>query len=217
MESISFRLESADGDQGFPGKLEAVVTYTLVDPWRLSIRFRATTDAPTVVNLANHAYFTLHGDATPADRHLLTIHANAFTPVDSGLIPTGEIRSVADSPFDFRAGAPIHSRLAMNDPQLHFCQGFDHNFVLSGATGALRPAASLVSPRSGIRLDIRTTQPGLQLYTGQYLNSPFRPGQGLCLETQGFPDAPNQAGFPSTLLRPGEIMEHETEYAFSPA
>ncbi|NIP17953.1 MAG: galactose-1-epimerase [Xanthomonadales bacterium] len=207
-----FRLISPHGDQGFPGQLAVEVTYRLLEGWRLEIVFQAESDAPTVVNLANHAYFNLNSDGSPADNHLVRIRASRFTPVEQDLIPTGELRDVVGTPFDFRNTASFRDRLEEYDEQLSFGGGFDHNYVLDGGQGELQPAAELSSPQSKLTLRVYTTQAGLQWYTGQHLGRPFRPFQGVCLEAQGFPNAPNTPGFPDTTLRPGEHYAHTTIY-----
>ena len=213
-DRVQFRRVSPDGDQGFPGELDIRVTYSLVDRMRLAIEYVAVSDRETVVNLANHAYFNLNGDGGTIDDHHVAIYADAYTVQDEDVLPTGEIRGVAGTPYDLRQGAVLEERFgALADPP-HALDGFDQNFVLSG--GAREPvlAASLYGPRSGIRMRLLSTQPGMQFYTGQHLGPPFAPRAGLCLEAQRFPDAPNQPGFPSALLRPGEVYRQRTVYAF---
>ena len=214
---------SADGEEGFPGKLTAHVLYRLTEDDTLVIEYSATTTAPTPVNLANHAYFNLTGDPhNTILEHLLTIPASRFTPVDATLIPTGELRSVAGSPFDFRTPQAIGARIGAEDEQLRLGRGYDHNWVLDGAAaGEPRLAAVLTDPGSGRSVEVRTTQPGVQFYSGNFLDG--KPsGQGtvfghrtaLCLETQHFPDSPNQSAFPSTILRPGERYSQTTVLSF---
>ena len=213
---------SAAGEEGYPGELTAQVTYRLDDD-TLTIEYEARTTAATPVNLANHAYFNLTGDPdrTILD-HILQINADRFTPVNATLIPTGEIRAVADTPFDFRAPRSIGSRINVKDDQLRLGGGYDHNWVLdSSGTGALKLAAVLTDPTSGRSLEIRTTQPGLQFYSGNFLDGKpagagtvFKYRTGLCLETQHFPDSPNQPSFPSTILRPGEVYSQKTALRF---
>jgi aldose 1-epimerase len=215
---------SAAGEEGYPGKLSAQVTYRLNNDDSLVIEYQATTTAPTPVNLANHAYFNLSGDTQrPILDNFLTINADAFTPVNATLIPTGELRSVADTPFDFRKPQTIGSRINDPDEQLQLGHGYDHNWVLN-KTGAekLALAAVLTDPQSGRSLEIRTTQPGLQFYTGNFLDgkpsgggSVFKHRTGLCLETQHFPDSPNRPAFPSTILRPGKVYSERTVLVFS--
>jgi aldose 1-epimerase len=214
---------SAAGEEGYPGALTAHVTYKLGDDDTLAIEYQATATAPTPVNLANHAYFNLSGDPThPILAHRLTLNADRYTPVDATLIPTGELRAVAGSAFDFRAPHEIGSRINDSDEQLARGHGYDHNWVLNQQQpGALTLAALLQDPDSGRSLEIRTTQPGVQFYSGNFLNgkpagsgSVFEYRTGLCLETQHFPDSPNQAAFPSTILRPGEVYSEKTILAF---
>ena len=209
----TLRLEyfSPDDEEGYPGNLTAEVTYTLSNDDELKTEYRATTDRETIVNLTNHSYFNLAGHGTILD-HELTLHAGAFTPVSQELIPTGEIKSVHDTEMDFRKSRAIAHG------------GYDHNFVLSNYDGtSLQPAARLYEPVSGRVLEILTTEPGIQFYSGNFLDGSLR-GKGgvvyyqytgLCLEPQHFPDAPNHANFPSTVLRPGEVYQHVSVYRFS--
>ncbi|MEU3945247.1 aldose epimerase family protein [Streptomyces sp. NPDC029526] len=193
---------SPDGEDGFPGRLEAAVTYTLDERGALSIAYEAVTDAPTVVNLTSHTYWNLAGSGG-AGGHELRLAASRYTPVDTGLIPTGELRDVDGTPYDFRRARPAG-------------YGYDHNFVLDkGVTPAPEEAAELYDPASGRVLTVSTTEPGIQVYTADHLSPPFAPGDGIALETQHFPDSPNRPDFPSTVLRPGEVYRSETEYAFS--
>jgi aldose 1-epimerase len=191
------------------------VTYSLLEYWKLAIDVHATTDSTTVVNLVNHAYFNLNNDDSPIDNHHVMINADRFTPLKDNMIPTGEKRSVAGTDFDFRQAVRISDRSNLENNQLRIGQGFDHNFILNKAEGDVGIAASVWSPQSGLALNVYTSQPGLQLYTGQYLGQQFQPRGGLCLETQGFPNAPNTPGFPDTVLRPGETYQHRTIYEFS--
>ncbi len=214
---------SAAGEEGYPGQLTAHVTYRLDDDDSLIIEYQAATTAPTPVNLANHAYFNLSGDPqrTILD-DVLTINADRFTPVNATLIPTGELRTVANTPFDFRKPQVIGSRINEQDEQLQLGHGYDHNWALDKmGTEELTLAAVLTDPESGRSLAIRTTQPGLQFYTGNFLDGKssaggtvFKYRTGLCLETQHFPDSPNQPAFPSTILRPGKIYSERTVLAF---
>jgi aldose 1-epimerase len=218
---LTLRHVSPDGDQGFPGEVALEVTYTISDGSTLRIDYRAETDRPTVVNVTNHAYFNL-GGAPDILGHELTIAADAFTPVDAQLIPTGEIRSVAGTPFDFRVPQAIGARIGAADEQLALGLGYDHNFVLD-ASGGLRFAARVKEPQSGRVLEVLTTEPGIQFYSGNQLDGSFRGPNGevwrrhagFCLETQHFPDSPNKPAFPSTVLRPGEAFTSTTEYRFS--
>lgn len=195
---------SPHGEEGFPGSLEVTVTYTLDESGALRFAYEAVTDAPTVVNLTNHSYFNLAGaDAGDAGGHELRVDAARFTPVDGHLIPTGALDDVAGTRFDFRQPRKVGA-------------GYDHNFVLDkGVTAGPVEVAELHDPASGRVLTVSTTEPGLQLYTGDHLSEPFAPGDGIALETQHFPDSPNRPEFPSTELRPGQVYRSETVYAFS--
>jgi len=212
---------SKDGEAGFPGNLSAVVRYTL-EKGSLRIEYWATTDKDTVVNLTNHSYFNLAGQGDILN-HQLTLHASRFTPVDAGLIPTGERKSVASTPFDFRKAAPVGAHIGADDEQLHRGHGYDHNWVLDGGGGKLTEAAELYDPGSGRVLKVLTDQPGIQFYSGNFLDGSVK-GKGgkpdglrsaLCLETQHFPDSPNHPDFPTTELKPGERYHTVTVYSFS--
>jgi aldose 1-epimerase len=232
--ALRLELVSPDGDQGFPGTLTTNVTYALDADSRLAVHYEATTDAPTVVNLTQHTYWNLAGEGSgDIYDHLLQIDASAYTPVDETLIPTGEIAPVAGTPFDFREPTAIGARIRENDQQLLFGQGYDHNWALdrtdngaregSDSEDALEEAAVLRDPGSGRSLTISTTEPGLQFYSGNFLDGTlvgtsgriYRQGDGLALETQHFPDSPNQPAFPSTVLRPGEVYDSTTVFALS--
>ncbi|HEY5907023.1 MAG TPA: aldose epimerase family protein [Vicinamibacteria bacterium] len=212
---------SPDGDQGFPGTLRTKVVYSLNDAGELRLEYEATTDKPTVVNLTNHAYFNLKG-AVGGDilGHVLFIDADRITAVGPGLIPTGELKSVAGTPFDFRTATAIGARIDQKDAQLELGGGYDHNYVLNGEAGKLRLVARATDPGSGRALEVLTTEPGIQFYSGNFLDGTVvgRGGQaykrrsGFCLETQHFPDSPNQPSFPSTVLRPGETYRTTTIY-----
>ena len=217
---------SPDGDEGFPGTLTANVVYTWTDANALRIDYTATTDKPTVVNLTNHTYFNLSsGAAGTIVGHELRLAADHFTPVDKGLIPTGEIRAVKGTPFDFTASRTIGQHIDAADEQIQFGGGYDHNFVLNGTAGAMRPAARVAERTSGRVMEVTTTEPGVQFYTGNFLDGTLvgRGGKtyprraGFCLETQHYPDSPNKPKFPSVVLRPGETYRTSTQYTFGVA
>jgi len=217
---------SKDGEEGYPGNLAVTVVYSLSEANELRVDYSATTDKDTVLNLTNHTYFNLAG-AGEGDilGHELTLYADRFTPVDKGLIPTGELRGVEGTPFDFRKATPIGARIEAKDQQLQFGGGYDHNFVLNSGGGALALAARVEEPKTGRVLEVLTTEPGIQFYTGNFLDGTLtgKGGKtypkrfGLCLETQHFPDSPNQPKFPSTVLKPGGKYQTSTVYRFSVA
>ena len=222
---VTFRYESPDGEEGYPGTVRVQVIYTLTATNELSVDYEATTDKATPINLSQHTYWNLHGEGRgDILDHVLTLNASEFTPVDSTLIPTGLIASVAGMPFDFRRSTAIGARINESNEQLRFGKGYDHNWVIDrDSQGTLVLAARLEDPVSGRRLEISTTEPGVQFYTGNFLDGslkgkggrPYGHRTGLCLETQHFPDSPNHANFPSTILRPGQRYQSRTEFVFS--
>ena len=223
-DSVTFTLESADGDQGFPGALSARATYHL-EGSTLRLTLEATTTAPTPVNLSAHPYFNLAGaSALDIGDHALEVFASHVLPTDDGQIPTGERRPVAGTPFDFRTPVVIGTRLRDTDEQMLIARGYDHCFVLDGDAGTVRLAARLTHAASGRVLEVETDRAGLQVYTGNSLNGSlighggtYRQTAGLALEAQAFPDAPNHPDFPSIILRPGERFEATILHRFSVA
>ncbi len=226
-QGLVFTYTSPDGEEGFPGTLQARVTYTLTDSNEVIFEYHATTDKATPVNLTQHTYFNLNG-AGSGDilGHEIMLNAPSFTPVDETLIPTGEIKSVEGTPFDFRTPMRIGARINQtDDQQIAFGGGYDHNFVLADTSRALKQAARVAAPESGRVMEVFTTEPGVQFYSGNFLDgsitgkggSVYQKRAGFCLETQHFPDSPNQPGFPSTILRPGQDYNSRTVFKFSTA
>ncbi len=223
VDGIELTYVSKDGEQGFPGTLSTTVRYTLKGS-TLRIEYAATTDKDTVLNLTNHSYFNLAGQGKgDVLGHVLKINASRMTPVDSVLIPTGELKSVAGTPFDFRTPHAIGERINTDDAQLSLGKGYDHNFVLDHPAGQLAEAAEGYEPTTGRILKVFTTEPGLQIYTGNFLDGSITGKEGrvynrrfaFCLETQHFPDSPNHASFPSTELKPGRKFHSVTVFQFS--
>ena len=215
--------ESPDGEMGFPGKVKVTVFFTLSDKNELTIDYVARSEAPTVINMTNHSYFNLSGDPTrPVTDHVLYLNADQTTTVDEWLIPTGKFAKVAGTPFDFNSPKAVGQDIDADDEQIRFGRGYDHNWVLKTNGDLSVKAASVVCPATGIALDIYTSEPGIQVYTGNFLDgtvtgkngTAYQQRTAICLETQHYPDSPNHAQFPSTVLRPGEKFESTTIYAF---
>ena len=216
--AVRFTYLSPDGEESYPGNLQVTVTYTLTEADELKLEYRAETDQATPINLTNHSYFNLAASGDILG-HRLYLNSDQYTPVDTTLIPTGEIRTVADTPFDFRGSMAIGEHIA----EIKDIGGYDHNFVVNGQAGALRIAARLVEPGSGRQMEVWTTEPAIQFYSGIHLDGSvvgkgrvaYRKFAGLCLETQHYPDSPNHPNFPSAILRPGSRFRSETIYKFS--
>lgn len=215
---------SKDGEEGYPGNLEALVTYSLTDNNEFRIEYTASSDKATPVNLSNHSYFNLKGEGNgDILDHLITINAGSFTPADKGLIPTGEIRNVEGTPFDFRSEHKIGERISEDNEQLKLAGGYDQNFVLNKKEGDMTLAVTAYEPQTGRVLEVFTTEPGLQFYSGNFLNGSLTGKKGMqynyrngfALEAQHFPDSPNHPEFPSTILMPGELYKSVTAYKFS--
>ncbi len=221
-KGVEFTYVSKDGEEGYPGELTVHVTYSLTDENELKWDVKATTDAPTVVNIIQHTYWNLSGDpTTKIDDHILTLNADGYLPTDAGLIPTGKIDPVEGTPMDFTKPTPIGERLGADFEALKLGGGYDHAWVLEKGEGKTHLAARLMDPKSGRTMEVSTDKPAVQFYGGNFLNSVGKNGaaygnrSALALETEGFPDAPNQPDFPSTVLRPGETYEHNMTFKFS--
>lgn len=221
---VELTYTAKDGEEGFPGNFDCRVTMTLTDDNAIDIRYAAETDKTTVVNMTNHSYFNLDGDPSKDNSEwLLTVNADSYTPVDSTFMTTGEIALVADTPMDFRAPTPIGERIGQDFEQLKNGNGIDHNWVLNTRGNIAEACASLESPATGIRLDVYTTEPGIQVYCGNFLDGTVKGKKGIaygfraavCLETQKYPDTPNKPEWPSAVLRPGEKYESRCIYKFS--
>ncbi len=220
---VRLSLVSPDGDEGYPGKVTARVSYTLSHDNEVIVDYHATTDAPTVINLTQHSYFNLGGAKTENILgHELMLNADRYTPVDATLIPTGELAPVEGTPFDFRTATAIGARIDADHPQIAHGPGYDHNWVLNRTGDGLQTAATVYEPTTGRTMEIRTTEPGIQFYAGNFLDGTLKGKggrtyprrSGFCLETQHFPDSPNQPNFPSVVLRPGETYTSQTVFAF---
>jgi aldose 1-epimerase len=222
-DALELSYLSRDGEEGYPGNLSATVTYVLTDANELRIEYRATTDKETIINLTNHSYFNLAGaGAGSILNHVLRLNADKFTPVDETAIPTGELRPVRGTPFDFTRGAAIGSRIEQPDDQLRLGKGYDHNFVLNKQGKGLSLAAEVYDPVSGRGMQVWTTEPGLQFYTANYLEKArgktgkiYNPREAFCLEAEHFPNSPNQSSFPSVMLKPGGLYSQMTVYKFT--
>ena len=221
---VAFSYLSKDGEEGFPGNLKVKVTYTLTNSNELILDYEATTDKATPINVSQHSYFNLAGEGTgDILSHEIMINADRFTPVDKNLIPTGELRPVKGTPFDFTTSTKVRSRIDDNYEQLTLGHGYDHNFVLNRKGTGLVLAARVTEPTSGRILEVSTTQPGVQFYTGNFLDGTitgkeghvYKHRYGLCLETQHFPDSPNHPDFPNTILKPGVTFKEKTVFKFS--
>ncbi len=223
-QAVKFTYISKDGEEGYPGTLHVNVTYWLTDKNEWFVDYKVTTDKTTPVNLTQHSYFNLKGEGKgDILEHQLTLHASKFTPVTEAMIPTGELHTVKATPFDFTSPHSIGERINSDNEQIKLGKGYDHNWVLDSQNGTLAPAAVVHEPESGRLMEVLTTEPGVQFYCGNFLDgklkgksgSPYPLRSGFCLETQHYPDSPNQPAFPSTILRRGETLKSTTVYRFS--
>jgi len=221
--AVGYTLTSPNGDEGYPGRVNAWVTYTLTDRNELIVEYEATSDLPTPINLTNHSYFNLAGDGSrDILDHVVALNADQYLPVDDTKIPTGEIAPVAGTPFDFTKPTRIGERIDAPDPQLAIAKGYDHCMVLKRNGPGLAQAAVVFEPTTGRTLEVTTTEPGMQFYTGNVLDGTitgksghvYKTRYGLCLETQHFPDSPNRPTFPSTILKPGDTYRSKTVFTF---
>ncbi|MGC4020791.1 MAG: aldose epimerase family protein [Cyclobacteriaceae bacterium] len=222
--SVAFSYISKDGEEGYPGNVNLEVKYMLTNDNELIIDYSATSDKETIINLTNHSFFNLNGEGKgDVLNHQLMINAERFCPVDQTLIPSGELKEVKGSPFDFLETHKIGERIDQNDQQLKFGNGYDHNWVLNKKADELTLAAKVIEPNSGRVMEVLTTEPGIQFYSGNFLDGkeigkggkPYQFRSAFCLETQHFPDSPNHSNFPSVILKPGEVYRQKTIYKFS--
>ena len=222
-EGVALKLSylSKDMEEGYPGNLDVQVLYTLTDDNTVRFDYKATTDKKTIVNLTQHSYFNLNGGKTDILSHELMLNADYFLPVDAGLIPTGELQPVANTPFDFRTPVRIGERINADHPQIKYGRGYDHTWVINGE--GFKPTAVVYDSISGLEMTVHTTEPGVQFYTGNFLdgsltgknNVVYKMRSGFCLETQHFPDSPNKRKFPSVVLNPGDTYNSRTSYRFT--
>ena len=223
--TVVLTMDSPDGDNNFPGNVKAIVTYTLLSDNAIDIEYKATTDKPTYINMTNHSYFNLNGDPNqPITNNILTVNASRFTPVDATYMTTGEILDVTDTPMDFKNAKEVGAQIEEVDfEQIKFGNGYDHNWVLDTAGDDSQVAATLYSPATGIQLDVYTNEPGIQVYSGNFLDGTqtgkhgiiYKQRTGICLETQKYPDTPNKPEWPSALLKPGETYNSHCVFKFS--